>query len=291
MVLFSQCKEDGISTVGAKEALAKRHQRFSLLWNAERYSISPRTPSELADLFSAREKNFERVKLFSGKEKKDSVALKNYLKSGESGDPYFDAKFGGKFGELIAQGKATMQARKAKNDAADTAGVVVSSNSISQPSHSAQEQNTQALSDHSGEAGAAFLSKTSNEVQMAKLGTVLDNHTSKEESQDDSIVTNNQGAKRLAPIDLVEEDAAIPKIAAGRPYHQSETSKGETSIVSDKSRAKRKHDSQAIALSRPKRERQPITSSWTCSKCTFYNEKHMWKSARCEMCNTQRTEL
>jgi len=49
-----------------------------------------------------------------------------------------------------------------------------------------------------------------------------------------------------------------------------------------------KFSQQRLSTHRRRKTRSPPSGAWSCTVCTFFNEKHTWNKARCEMCRTVR---
>lgn len=308
--LFSQCAEDGLKTTGAKETLMERHQNYVLLWNAERYSINPRTPRELADLLKARERTYDQEKMFNTNERKDSAALKNYLESGgkTSGDEdEFKKRLSCGFDKLVAMQKAKMLAMKAKqkgpgaatdqkmdksSDSTDTLRTVSSQPALHERCASNAEPSTPDVL--RPRAPTNFGSDYKDQVESPKEGTLSPKILQCDEQLNALVVSQHTtDEQHFDIIDLLGEDDGITKTQnESFPEPSAKLNYGrDTSVSSSSVREKRVLESDNTSVFNNKRERRSILSPWTCGRCTFYNERRLYKTAKCEICGTKRPEV
>lgn len=276
---------------GIKEILVERHRNFIILWNAECYSIMPRTPKQLAEFFNARERKKEQTKMFARKEQSDSNALKAYLEpEGHAGsrDKNFEKGLFSGFRALIAQGLAN---KEKENNAASGHDDKTTTGTIC-------DSNTENLGlEGDGEIGASTVDVDQAEREFSQpLCTEKEGGNC---STDGNAIIDESAVAGLSGPHPVSTDETVLVVDEEDEEHGSENSqpctttngRGDGSVPPSNIEKKRPRETDVTFSFQPKRERRSILSAWHCVNCTFFNEKRKYKSAKCEMCDAKRPEV
>lgn len=274
--MIVQCSKEGLPTNGTETELKNRHQAFVTLVNSEADSIQPRTLKQLVDEIKHRER-LRKQESASGNSQADSVALKQMLENGRtSGDREFDKKMSTGFSSLIDGLRKRMGKKSSKEDQDDVTPNLDNTNGANS---TCDESNSNMESDNKlGEvtvppSDAVFSNGNGNGTSEPVMKPA--------ELSNDTTTTNptsiNGEGTRPQPSNKAV-GTLPPKNNVGNVL-QPPVSNG---------RKRRAQPPQLPTTERSKRSRSSLTGPWNCGRCTFYNAKHTWASANCEVCMNPR---
>lgn len=260
-------------TNGSEQELRERLESFTALWNAETDAINPRSDAELCAVVRSRE-NQRRMELMHSSEKADSRALQEHLRNGggESRPTAFSQKLSNNYKNMIEKMKQQWgKDRKQKKSSPD-------GEQENKPEESPLDGVVTESADQSTEIAVTDVEDpvvTSSDVSEEVVAPATR-----------TVSLDELGNSGSAPPGIQPEGAIVVDL-----LNEETQSNHHPAGSSSPANSRRGNEPTLEPSPLPKRQRRSIIQAWSCTTCTFLNEKYISKNAKCEVCGKKRPEL
>lgn len=266
--LLKLCRDEGLLVEGSRSdnELREAHKRFVDLWNAECDSEVPRTREEIVRDANAREATLrvERSRASMTGTAARVDAVRRLLESVKETD-VSKTTTDNNGATTTTTGKAT----------APTSGDRTFDRKFNDGFNSLIRNYKKRASGVVQDDGHGKSSSTANHddeppcVKRARVSAAL---AEREETSSSSFSSSSLASTRSFPSGSSASDATTTTCTPSRTTTRTST-KAKQKMVDPKSSSS---------------GQEGTVGSWTCSTCTFFNERNTWSRARCEMCGVKR---
>ncbi|GKY93725.1 hypothetical protein MPSEU_000339600 [Mayamaea pseudoterrestris] len=287
------CRAEGLAIDGNDQELIERHKTFVTAWNAECDSLHPKSHAEIVSQLAVQ----ERARRQSSWGKRSAKSALN------ASNPQMNKKLKHGFDKLIQEERERRAQVKSEEptSSADSDGgndnVKPAAHEIDEEFNKDYAESAARQDDVMEDAAATGDDKVHHDVDNGLIHdsdpTNLQVHSAVT-AEDDAPCAPDHDAYSIASSSASEDDISVYEVSKENDDKGLSDRGDDNNIITPPQEPIQHSKSTYVKSSSTAKLRgRPSTYSligpWSCNACTFYNEKHTWRNAPCEVCRTLRT--